>query len=88
MAYKGLTKDIFLKIKELNKDVFTSKDFYNAFLKELERIYSNNKNVKAAILREFQNLRDDNLLEFVDNNGTYKVINKSKWEEELNNLSE
>ncbi|WP_217671570.1 AAA family ATPase [Marinitoga sp. 1135] len=88
MAYKGWTKDIFLRIKKLDKDIFTSKDFYNAFLKELEKIHSNNKNVKPTILREFQNLRDDNLLEFVDNNGTYKVINKSKWEEELNKLSE
>jgi len=54
-------------------DIFTLNDIY-----ELEeyflKLYPENNNVKDKLRQTLQYLRDDGILDFIDNNGRYKRI--------------
>ncbi len=54
-------------------DIFTLNEIY-----ELEeyflKLYPENNNIKDKLRQTLQYLRDDGILEFIDNNGIYKRI--------------
>jgi len=61
---------------EKNSDnVFTLKDFFNENYEIIQKSKPNNNNIKAKVRQQLQILRDDNLLEFVNNKGTYFLKN-------------
>lgn len=51
---------------------FTLLDLYE-FESDLEQLHPRNKNVRAKIRQTLQYLRDDRLVEFLDDRGSYRV---------------
>jgi len=54
-------------------ELFTLEDIYIAE-PILQRLYPENKHIKAKIRQQLQVLRDHKYLEFVNNNGTYRRL--------------
>ena len=54
-------------------ETFYLRDVYR-YERELEREFPNNYNVQAKIRQQLQFLRDDDIIEFVDNDGTYRRL--------------
>ena len=59
--------------------IFTLQEFYRHSLTHLESIYKDNTTCKASIRANFQKLRDEGYLIFL-NRGEYKVNNSSNDE--------
>jgi 5-methylcytosine-specific restriction protein B len=70
-------KSIISKIEQLCSDInaneFTRKEFLDRFQPELSQEFPNNNTIEATINRQFQILRDDDLLEFVSR-GFYRWL--------------
>jgi predicted transcriptional regulator of viral defense system len=58
---------------------FTLQEFYVTSLKNLEQKFNGNTSCKASIRANFQKLRDDGYLEFVEK-GKYRVISEENNE--------
>ena len=54
-------------------DFFTLEDIYNAE-PILQRLYPENRHIKAKIRQQLQVLRDHKYIDFIDNNGTYRRL--------------
>jgi Dam-replacing HTH domain len=52
---------------------FTLDDIYR-YRDELQRCYPENRNLDAKIRQGLQELRDEGIIEFVDNNGRYRRL--------------
>lgn len=69
---KTLWKDDILEcLDKIDTEVFTLSDFYQ-FEEHLSRLHPNNNHIRAKIRQQLQVLRNDGIIEFVDNAGTYK----------------
>jgi len=68
----GWKKAVFIALRTIDKQVFTSSDFATIipFLKEK---YPNNNNIQAKIRQQLQELRDLGLIKF-EGNGVYKKL--------------
>ena len=64
---RGWRLDVLRVIQSLGKAEFTTTDAY-IFERELERLHPDNRNIKAKIRQQLQELRDRNLLLHVDRN--------------------
>jgi len=64
---RGWTLDVLNAIRRLGKTEFTTTDAY-IFERELEQLHPDNRNVKAKIRQQLQELRDRNLLLHIDRN--------------------
>ena len=53
---------------------FTLRDEVYSLEAHFSRLYPSNNNVRAKLRQIMQHLREGDLVEFVDNNGTYKRI--------------
>jgi hypothetical protein len=53
---------------------FTLRDEVYSLEAHFSRLYPSNNNVKAKLRQIMQHLRDADLVEFVDDNGTYKRV--------------
>lgn len=60
-------------INKITTKIFTLEDVYR-FEKHLSELHPKNNNVKAKIRQQLQLLRDGGIIEFVDDNGTYKKL--------------
>ena len=71
MAWKA---DIYAVIRNNWRDgrEFTLMDLYE-FESDLAQLHPGNKNVRAKIRQTLQYLRDDRLVEFLDDRGSYRV---------------
>ncbi|MBI2043969.1 restriction endonuclease [Candidatus Pacearchaeota archaeon] len=67
---RGWTSDILVCIEKLSKKEFTLEDIYK-FESYLKKLHPNNNFIKEKIRQQLQILRDNNILEFL-NNGKYK----------------
>ena len=61
---------------------FTLQQIYPVVEEHLQKQYPNNNTIRHTIRKNMQNLREDGLIEFVDNNGNYR------WATEITNTSE
>lgn len=77
MAWK---EDIFLMICDLcstqGSNIFLLEDFVTANLERLSDLYPENLHVEEKIRQTMQYLRDDGRILFVDNRGTYELIDR------------
>jgi type II restriction enzyme len=64
---RGWRLDVLRVIQSLGKAEFTTADAY-IFERELEQLHPDNRNIKAKIRQQLQELRDRNLLLHVDHN--------------------
>jgi len=64
---RGWTLDVLNAIRRLGKTEFSTTDAY-AFERELEQLHPDNRNIKAKIRQQLQELRDRNLLLHLDRN--------------------
>jgi len=67
VTQRGWTLDVLNAIRRLGKTEFTTTDAY-IFERELEQLHPDNRNIKAKIRQQLQELRDRNLLLHVDRN--------------------
>lgn len=63
--------------KEKESSEFTRKEFLARFLTEIEEEFPNNNTIESTINRQFQILRDDDLLEF-SSRGAYRWLDYSE----------
>lgn len=79
-------KTLVLKIEQLCRDKnssdFTRQEFLNRYLSELEIEFPNNNSIESTINRQFQILRDDDLLEFVSR-GNYRWLGMDESPEKV-----
>ncbi len=61
VTQRGWTLDVLNAIRRLGKTEFTTSDAY-IFERELEQLHPDNRNIKAKIRQQLQELRDRNLL--------------------------
>lgn len=54
-------------------DIFNLQDIYN-YNNYFKSIYPNNNNIEAKVRQTLQYLRNDGILEFVDDNGTFRLL--------------
>lgn len=78
LASSSRWKDLLLnKIKEFcrerNSDEFTRRSFLTRFLDEFQQSFPENTTIEHSISRNFQYLRDEGLLEFLDR-GKYRLL--------------
>jgi len=64
---RGWRLDVLRVIQSLGQKEFSTSDAY-AFEQELEQLHPENRNIKAKIRQQLQELRDRNLLLHVDRN--------------------
>ena len=64
---RGWRLDVLRVIQSLGKAEFTTTDAY-IFERELEQLHPDNRNIKAKIRQQLQELRDRNLLLHIDRN--------------------
>ena len=55
-------------------ETFTIKECNDKCFDILSCFHPNSNTIKSSIYRSLQKLRDNNILEFVDNRGSYKVV--------------
>lgn len=72
-------------LESINKQIFTLNDVY-LFELELQKKFPDNLHIKAKLRQQLQLLRDDGIIEFVDNRGTFRKVFET--EEEKNLLNE
>ena len=66
--------EILIKTTYNKGDIFKLKDIYEKFEDILQLKYPKNNTVKYSIQRTLQNLRDKNIIRFIDNIGNYILI--------------
>ena len=66
--------EILIKTTYNKGDIFKLKDIYEKFEDILQLKYPKNNTVKNSIQRTLQNLRDKNIIRFIDNMGNYILI--------------
>tara|TARA_B110000208_G_scaffold82666_1_gene105185 strand:- start:26 stop:457 length:432 start_codon:yes stop_codon:yes gene_type:complete len=66
--------EILIKTTYNKGDIFKLKDIYEKFEDILQLKYPKNNTVKYSIQRTLQNLRDKNIIRFIDNMGNYILI--------------
>lgn len=71
LALKGWTLDVLDLVLKLPKPTFRLDDLY-ASIPHLQQIHPMNNNIDAKIRQQLQVLRDLNLVEFLDQRGTYR----------------
>jgi len=62
---KSITSKIEQLCSDINANEFTRKEFLDRFQSELSQEFPNNNTIGATVNRQFQILRDDDLLEFI-----------------------
>ena len=62
-------------VQETGSRVFTLRSFYSRFLTEIAELHPENHHIRAKVRQLMQVLRNGGLLEFVDNLGTYRLLN-------------
>ncbi len=72
VAQKGWVLDVLSAVRALGKPVFTLREVL-AHAAALQRLHPENRHVAAKVRQQLQRLRDLELLEFVDNRGTYRM---------------
>lgn len=70
---KSITSKIEQLCRDINANEFTRKEFLDRFQSELSQEFPNNNTIGATVNRQFQILRDDDLLEFISP-GTYRWL--------------
>ncbi len=74
MNLNGWQKKIYEKIYlEFRDNVFSLQEMYK-YEVYFKSLYPSNKHIKDKIRQILQQLRDKNILEFIDNDGHYKLI--------------
>lgn len=68
----GWTKEIFKRIKRLNKDKFELKELYQ-FIPELKEIYPRNNYIEQKIQQQVQVLEQNGYLERTER-GRYRIV--------------
>jgi len=71
---KKTWKDVLHELLPSEQETFTISYVYETCEVILSNIYPNNKNIKASIQHNLQRLRDDCVIEFVNNKGLYKWL--------------
>lgn len=66
-------QDVHNCIKELRKEYFSLSDVYG-FIDRLQQMHPNNHNVDAKIRQMLQVLRKKEIVEFIDNDGHYRLL--------------
>ena len=66
--------EMFIRIKWKPDELFTLQEIYNLYNDVLQKLYPDNNTIKASIRRTLENLRDDNIIKFLDNNGSYSLV--------------
>lgn len=72
MAWKDDVYDVIRQTWEVNQ-IFTLTDVYK-HEDEFSKIHPTNGYISEKIRQVLQNLRDDGVIEFVDNDGTYRRL--------------
>ncbi|MGA9776677.1 MAG: Dam-replacing domain protein [Limisphaerales bacterium] len=67
VTQRGWTLDVLNIVRRLGKAEFKNEDVY-VFDSELEQLHPDNRNIKAKIRQQLQELRDRNLLLHIDRN--------------------
>jgi len=68
----GWTSDVLNVVRSLNKKEFSLSDVYD-HEDELAKLHPNNDHVRDKIRQQLQVLRDLDLLEFIDDDGHYRL---------------
>ena len=68
--------EILIKIKYNKGDKFTIKDIYNNFEDILQQKFPKSNTVKNSIQLNLQKLRDNKIIEYIDYQGNYILIDK------------
>ena len=66
--------EILIKIKYNRNDRFTIKDIYDNFEEILQQKFPKSKTVKNSIQLNLQKLRDKGIIEYIDYQGNYILI--------------
>lgn len=61
-------------LKSQSRNYFTAADFKKVATPFFEATSPTNKAIPATLRATLQRLRDDKIIEFVDNNGTYRSL--------------
>ncbi len=72
LSSKGWTNDVLKCVRDLDEKEFTLEDMYG-FEERLKELHPENEHVKAKIRQQLQVLRDEDVVEFVDYDGKYRV---------------
>jgi len=70
-------------VQHYGKTRFSLSEFNQRYRRVLKIRFPKNDHIEAGVRREFQNLRDAEILEFVDNNGNYRCLDfvgDSDWD--------
>lgn len=70
---RGWTADVLACVRRIRRRVFTAKEFYAEFSRELANLHPDNRHVKDKIRQQLQVLRDKGILRFAER-GTYRQI--------------
>ncbi len=73
LSFRGWTSDVWKCVGNLGKKEFTLQEMYE-FEKHLQELHPENDHVKDKIRQQLQKLRDEGVIEFVDNNGKYRIL--------------
>ncbi len=73
LSAKGWTNDVLKCVGNLCKKEFTLQEMYD-FEEHLQELHPENDHVRDKIRQQLQKLRDEEVLEFIDNNGKYRVL--------------
>ena len=66
-------EDVLDCLTVIESDYFTLDDVY-IFETHLSELHPNNRNVRAKMRQQLQILRDRGIIDFVNNNGTYRKL--------------
>ncbi len=72
LSSKGWLNDVLRYVRKLDKEIFTLQDIYK-FKEQLKKQHPENKHIKAKIRQQLQVLRDREIIEFIDYDGTYRI---------------
>ncbi|AHF61282.1 hypothetical protein [Spiroplasma mirum] len=73
--FRGLNKEVLKIIFEIKRDIFSLQEIYK-YKKIFKEIFPNSHTIQESIRKTLQILRDKGILNFVDNNGQYKLLIK------------
>ena len=66
--------ELFIRMRWNVGDIFTLQEFYYIYKDTLHKLHPNNRTIEASVQGTLQKLRDDSIISFIDNKGTYKLI--------------
>jgi len=71
---------------DVGRRTFTLREFLEAVVPDAQQLFPANRNIEAKIRQQLQFLRDEGLLTFVDNRGTYTLRSDFSLPDERNDL--